>query len=235
MQVHSLNRQQSRRVDEIAIGEFGIPGIVLMENAGRNCAMEIEKHILSAGNSDPAVLIACGAGNNGGDGYVIARHLTNLGIPVKIVSISKQDRSVGDAAVNQEIATKMQILMDPFFPASPPASIQASLLKVGSKPTTIFVDALLGTGARGNPRPPMDRIIDIANDLSFFRIAIDIPSGLDCDTGVPNDPTFVSDLTLTLATRKVGFDLQPAKRFLGKVSVIDIGIPQKAIKIAKSS
>lgn len=217
----SLSRAASRKIDEIAIQKYGIPGVVLMENAGRNCALEILKF------SPSNVVILCGTGNNGGDGFVIARHLAIAGIKTKVIVCGDPERIKGDAAVNLEILRRSNHSL--LF-AKPSEKMWAESLfaeefqSIDGQPG-IVVDCLLGTGATGDPRPPASNAIAAANESSWKRIAIDLPSGLDCDSGARGTPTFVADLTLTMVASKKGFLAESAKHVLGEVRIIEIGIP----------
>jgi len=187
-------------------------GLVLMENAGRNAAEAICQVA-----ADGDICILCGKGNNGGDGYVIARHLELLGRQVRIVSCTEPRELSGDAAANMQIAAIAQI----------PILVAIKLEEVESAIGTpvVVVDCLLGTGAFGNPREPIASAIRYANKIRSIRIAIDIPSGLDCDTGTACEPTFVADHTLTFVAPKLGFAFSSAAGVLGKVSVLSIGVP----------
>lgn len=212
----------SRKIDEIAIGEFGIPGVVLMENAGRNCASEILRF-------DPgSVVILCGTGNNGGDGFVIARHLAIAGVKTKVIVCGKAEKISGDAAINFEILKRSG--HDLLFAVSADgtwgeSTFSTNLRTVMNEETDVVVDCLLGTGATGDPRPLVAAAIIAANSMSAKRVAVDVPSGLDCDTGDIGKPTFDADLTLTMVAWKMGFLADEANHVLGELRVIDIGIP----------
>jgi len=207
-----LSRAEVRSIDQIAIERFGMTGLVLMENAGRNAAEAICQVA-----ADGDICILCGKGNNGGDGYVIARHLELLGRQVRIVSCTEPRELSGDAAANMQIAAIAQI----------PILVAIKLEEVESAIGTpvVVVDCLLGTGAFGNPREPIASAIRYANKIRSIRIAIDIPSGLDCDTGTAFEPAFVADHTLTFVAPKLGFAFSSAAGVLGKVSVLSIGVP----------
>ena len=207
-----LSRAEIRSIDQIAIQRFGMTGLVLMENAGRNAAETIQQLA-----PDGDICVLCGKGNNGGDGYVIARHLELMNRVVRIVSCVDLSELSGDAASNQRIAALAQI---PIAVATEPNGIASAI----GHPHVI-VDCLLGTGAYGNPREPIASAIRCSNQLAAIRIAIDIPSGLDCDTGVPADPTFLADHTLTFVAMKTGFTSNVAAPFLGAITVLSIGVP----------
>ncbi len=212
-----LSRDQVRSVDRIAIDQYKIPGIVLMENAGRGAAEAIDLHWHTA-----RVTLLCGPGNNGGDGYVIGRHLQLKGHNVKIVSLVPQDKLTGDAATNATIARQAEI---PISVATCEAEIKNAV-----SGADVIVDCLLGTGAKGAPRGLYAEAIHITNHSDANRVAIDIPSGLDCDTGSAADPTFHAELTLTFVASKIGFAAAAAKPWLGDIEVIGIGVPEKLLR-----
>jgi NAD(P)H-hydrate epimerase len=217
--VHYLNRRQSRQADERAIRDYKMLGLVLMENAGRGCADLLEQ----LGIRGP-VVICCGKGNNGGDGFVVARHLEARGHDVRVLLCCDPEQLTGDAGANYRILehaeTPRQICSD----AAADSWIQGVLCDADW-----IVDALLGTGATGSPRSPLDRVIDLINQLprEVRRLAIDLPSGLDCDTGIPSSHTVRADHTATFVAPKVGFQAQEAQALLGRVHVLDIGAPRK--------
>jgi len=221
----SLTREQIREIDRQAIENFGIPSVVLMENAGRNAAQEILKYLdlLTPLN----FCILCGGGNNGGDGFVIARHLYNKKLPnrkhhqVEVVLLAEPDRLTPDAKINYNIADKMGISIFQY------GEYQAREMVADSQ---VIIDALLGTGFSGEMREPFDQAIHIINDASQKTIvAIDVPSGLDCNTGQPATPTIRANLTITFVAHKAGFDQPPAKDFTGRVFVADIGAPRELL------
>ncbi|QDV92352.1 Bifunctional NAD(P)H-hydrate repair enzyme Nnr [Phycisphaerae bacterium RAS2] len=226
-----LSREQVRRVDQRAIEAYGVPGIVLMENAGRGAA-EI---IRAACPSAQRVLIACGPGNNGGDGFVIARHLANAGWMVELLLACPADRITGDAQGNHEIIRRMNL---PCAVMADARDLEAANDRFAT--ADVIVDALLGTGASGPPREPIASLIRAINEAhrrvsaqpapSVF--AVDIPSGLDCDTGEAANPTVRADHTITFVARKIGFRNPAARDLLGRVHVVDIGAPRAAIQDA---
>lgn len=232
--MRSLTREQVRAVDLQAIGDYSLPGIILMENAGRNAA-----HLLmSLASSDRLdrplrVAIACGRGNNGGDGFVIARHLENLGAEVKLLLACDPSAYRGDAAINHAVAVRAGIAIDQ-LESAPMEAWSAAL--AGSD---WIVDALLGTGSSGAPRGGITTAIEAINrtraaDARVDRrpgvFAVDIPSGLDCDTGVAAGACIRADVTATFVARKIGFDAPGASAFTGAVHVLDIGVPRRLLE-----
>ena len=219
MKIRPLWRDEVREVDRIAIEEFGIAGIVLMENAGRDAAAWI-----TARFPPGDVCILCGKGNNAGDGYVIARQIETAGDgtwPVRIVSIVDCGELAGDAAINHAIAQRADI------PIAIARDDQSLRDLVGNP--DVLVDCLLGTGATGPPRGLYAEAVRLANRLPTHRIAIDVPTGLDCDTGIAADPTFRASATLTFVAPKIGFTQPSATDFLGQIVPIAIGVPKKLL------
>jgi len=210
-----LTREQIREIDRRAIEDYGIAGVVLMENAGRNAA-ELILANLKQTDQPAAVCILCGRGNNGGDGFVIARHLCNAGLKVEIILCADPAKLAPDAKVNHDIASKMEIPIRPFAEAEAAACVSRS---------QVVVDALLGTGFSGEVRPPLDRAIELINSANrALKIAIDVPSGLDCNTGRPAAATVRADLTITFVAPKTGF--ARAADYTGQVLTADIGAPR---------
>jgi NAD(P)H-hydrate epimerase len=214
-----LSRDRVREVDRRAIEEFGLCGLVLMENAGRGCADTLCRQ----GIFGP-VLVACGRGNNGGDGFVVARHLDLRGFAVRVALFCQPDSLRGDAAANFEILRRSDIHLD-VLPSAEDARLDQCL-----EDSDWVVDALLGTGARGEPRPPFDHVIHRLNAQPARRMAVDVPSGLDCDTGQPARVTFRADHTCTFVAAKSGFSAEAARPYLGEVHVLDIGVPRKLLQ-----
>jgi len=214
-----LTREQVREVDRIAIEEFGLPGIVLMENAGRNCA-----ELLLRQEPTGPIVICCGKGNNGGDGFVIARHLVNRGVDVRVLLFADEAKVGGDAATNLTVVRKMELDLQVF--ADDIATDQVATALQGAE---WIVDALLGTGITGDLRDPFPAIHRAINDFPAKVFAVDLPSGLDCDTGEPLGEAVRADVTATFVATKVGFTKEFAREYVGIVEVIDIGVPREIV------
>ncbi|MCG8406371.1 MAG: NAD(P)H-hydrate epimerase [Phycisphaerales bacterium] len=223
----ALTRQQIREVDRRAIEEYGIPGIVLMENAGRNAAIIVRRLYNDEGKKERCVALICGRGNNGGDGFVIARHLNNMGIRAEILLACDPNRLTGDALTNFRIVEKMGLPRHAF---DTPERIAESRDRFHQ--ASIIVDAVLGTGFSGRVRPSLDEAIDAINHAgSNARIvAIDVPSGLDCDSGQPSNATVRANTTVTFVAKKVGFLLGCAAEYTGEIHVAEIGAPPEIIQ-----
>jgi NAD(P)H-hydrate epimerase len=215
----ALSRSQVREIDRRAIQEYGLPGIVLMENAGRGCV-----DVLCRLGCRGPVAVVCGKGNNGGDGFVIARHLDLRGIPVKVLLLASPGDLQGDAATNYAVLAKCRVPTIDYSAGFDAARFTNELVGV-----EWIVDAILGTGAIGSPRPPWDEAISLMNAAAGRKLAVDLPSGLDCDTGQPAEPTFRADHTCTFVAPKVGFGNPAAAAYLGQVHVLDIGAPRRLV------
>ncbi len=220
-----LDREHSRMVDQIAVREFGMSGLVLMENAGRGCAQDL----LRLG-VDGTVVVCCGSGNNGGDGFVIARHLAIAGIKVRVMLAAKPSELSPDARANYEILAKTATRIE-CLPHASSDEIRRHLIPENEDKLAWIVDALLGTGASGPLRPPIDGWIRQMNLSKVKTLAVDIPSGLDCDTGQTGGDCVRASQTCTLVSLKPCFLREPGRHLAGIVSVIDIGVP-KEIKFA---
>ncbi|HMF20287.1 MAG TPA: NAD(P)H-hydrate epimerase [Gemmataceae bacterium] len=209
-----LSRSEVRELDRRAIEEFGVPGVVLMENAGRGAA----ELLLNLGIHG-RVLICCGKGNNGGDGFVIARHLANRGANVQALLCAPREELTGDALINFTILERGQYPL--LFLPSSLGGLQEELAR-----SEWVVDALFGTGLSGPVRPPFDRTIEAINARPNHVLAVDIPSGLDCDSGQPLGATIRAEQTATFVAPKRGFAHPAAAAHTGLVHVVDIGLPR---------
>ncbi|MGI9444341.1 MAG: NAD(P)H-hydrate epimerase [Rubripirellula sp.] len=220
----ALTRAQVRSVDQTAIEEYGIPGVVLMENAGSRAA-EIIHQVAPKG----PIEVLCGGGNNAGDGYVIARHLQVMGRKVRMICTAPLAKLHGDAHINAMIAARSEIPMKIVDPEASSANVPDL-----DHNAVAVVDALLGTGANGPPRGCYRDLVKMANVHRGMRIAIDIPTGLDCDTGEASQPTIVANHTITFVAEKAGFKKNNADKYVGVVHVVGIGVPEKLLRALHS-
>jgi NAD(P)H-hydrate epimerase len=213
-----LTRVQVREIDRRAIEDYHVPGIVLMENAARaltDAALE-----MLGGVQDPSVLIVCGGGNNGGDGLAVARHLHNRGVRVELAFAVNPDTYRGDARINWEIARAMKI---------PRRSIDNAAIVLAGGRVNLVIDALFGTGLAAAPRTAWH--VELMNRDGVPVLSVDVPSGLDCDTGEPLGTACVrATRTVTFVAEKAGFANPAAKQYLGDVIVGDIGCPRELIE-----
>lgn len=213
-----VTAEEMRSLDEEAIKKIGIPSIVLMENAGLKTAQIIEKEYSPL--KGKSVYIFCGPGNNGGDGMVVARHLFNQGIKVKIFLLGKKEKLEKDAARNLAITEKMGISIKEII-----SSEDLEPLKKELEGIEVVVDALLGTGSKGAPRGLMKEAITLINKYSKNILALDIPTGVDTDTGGVAGEAVKADHTITFVYPKRGLYLYPGMDYAGNIKVVDIGIP----------
>jgi NAD(P)H-hydrate epimerase len=170
------------------------------------------------------VVLCCGKGNNAGDGFVIARHLDLRGHAVRVVLSADPAELTGDAGVNFQILEKTDVPIGRFS-LGDAAALDRQLAEAAW-----IVDALLGTGAQGEPRPPLDTLIDRLNAAAAPKLAVDLPSGLDCDTGQPAQHTVRAAHTCTFVAPKPGCLVPGAERYTGQLHVLDIGIPRKLLE-----
>ena len=218
-----LNRAQVRDVDRRAITEYGLAGVVLMENAGRG-ATEL---LCQQGCRGPVVILA-GKGNNGGDGFVMARHLALRGIPTHLILCCRATDLQGDAAINYRVLHRAGLAGTELDLEGGSPAITNFLTPLLQDADWI-VDALLGTGAQGSVREPYHSVIEAINMAHRRVLSVDLPSGLDCDTGMPCGVCVRATLTATFVALKPGFLVAGADHWTGRVEVIDIGVPPRLI------
>jgi len=220
-----VTAEQMREMDRRASEEFGVPSLFLMENAGRAVADEAARMLGDARGK--VILVVCGPGNNGGDGFVAARHLSQAGALPVIVYVGDRDKAKGDALANIKIAEGMGLDVVVI------ADLRRDWAKTPDRPELI-IDALLGTGIKGEVREPyagaIARINGGATSSDCSVLAVDIPSGVDADTGQLLGPAVKADVTVTLALPKIGLVTYPGASWVGELVVADIGIPEEAMR-----
>ncbi len=214
-----MTKDQVRAVDSWAINKLGIPGVVLMENAGRSCAELIKEKLKDITN--PKVCIFCGTGNNGGDGYVIARHLLNSGFKVIVVICGDRMKIKGDAKINLDILEKLGLAIEQLSLKKDdvPARVEAF-----TADADMVVDSLFGTGLSGPLRDDYIQLIESINACDCPILAVDIPSGLDCDNGQPFGAAVRASCTVTFVAVKKGFVSECAASYTGEIFVASIGV-----------
>jgi NAD(P)H-hydrate epimerase len=222
-----LTRAQVREFDRLAIEELGIPGVVLMENAGRGAAEAILREGRAGrlgrftAASGQRVAILCGGGNNGGDGYVVARHLFEAELEVILCESAPSESLSPDAGVFRAVTAAMGLTHRP---------TEGGRVFDEEGNADLFIDALLGTGFRGSLREDAaGLLLAAAASIEKSRacvVAIDTPSGLDVDSGIADSRTLRARRTLTFAASKIGFENPAAQLVLGEVEVIAIGAPR---------
>jgi NAD(P)H-hydrate epimerase len=224
-----LSREQSRRIDSLAITAYGIPGIVLMENAGRGVVdvlLEVDPQLATNGS----VAILCGKGNNAGDGFVIARHLDVRGVAVQTLLLCPPGELAGDARANYDILVSAALpIVDLSSAAGVDAMALPMLLDRHAGRASWLVDALLGTGAVGEPRDPFRTAIAWMNARAAQRLAVDVPSGLDCDSGEAPGQAARAHVTCTFVAAKPGLVRPCAAPWVGDLRVVSIGVPRRLV------
>ena len=211
------NAEKIRRADKITIEGYGIPGVVLMENASQGVARVCLKEL--EGIKEPSVLVIAGKGNNGGDGYAAARLLKNNGVKCGIVVLGDLKDIKGDAKINLDVAHKIGI----------PITNDISDIDEKIKNADIVLDAIFGTGFAGQAREPHATIIEKINKLAKKVVSVDIPSGVNADNGHTDGSCVMADVTVTFALPKLGNLLYPGAENTGRLEVIDISIPEQVI------
>ena len=203
------------RALEINAEYFGISLLQLMENAGRSVAQEIADRF----EKDQHIAIFCGLGGNGGDGFVAARHLLSLGFGKVTVVVAGHIKDI-----NHESAKRNWLALQPFN-----ANIEIREIndagEVSDLEADVVVDALLGTGTKGKLRPPVSNLVALINGMKAFKVAVDIPTGIDSDTGEVLGEAVKADLTITFYQEKSGF--KKSKSYIGKLVVAEIGLPHE--------
>ena len=201
------------RALEINSEYFGISLLQLMENAGRQVAAEIGSRF----KKDQSVVIFCGLGGNGGDGFVAARHLLSMGFGrIAVVLVGKGKDIVHESARLNWIALQS-------FGESIPIREALDVSGLPSVDVDVVVDALLGTGTKGNLKAPIAQFVEYINGMKAFKVAVDVPTGIDSDTGEVLGTAVKADVTVTFHRAKEG--LAVAKKYVGELAVRDIGLP----------
>ncbi len=206
---------QMAAVDKFTIEKVGIPGAVLMEQAGLAVARQCRRMLSEPG----PVVVLCGKGNNGGDGFVAARRLRQWGIACEIFLLGKVDDLTGDARLNAEIWHNLGGSVHPFSPADAADALQKAVL---------IIDAMLGTGARGGLRGSYQEAARLANTSPADVVAVDLPTGIDADTGLADADAIRARRTVTFGALKPGLLLAPGADLAGEIEVADIGFPEQA-------
>jgi ADP-dependent NAD(P)H-hydrate dehydratase / NAD(P)H-hydrate epimerase len=209
---------EMRELDRLAIETYGIPGVVLMENAGAQVARILWQEYPDLQACRVAVL--CGHGNNGGDGFVIARYLHNKGVAVSVFLMGEPGNIRGDAGAHLDVLRRVGVTPEPVRTAESAQAVGARLADYD-----VLLDALLGTGLRAEVSGVFQLIIAAMNAAGRPILSVDIPSGLSADTGTPLGEPVRASLTVTMALPKRGLLLYPAAEYVGRLVVVDIGFP----------
>jgi len=216
-----VTAETMRMLDRTAIEEYGIPGAALMELAGSGTA----RAILGRWPRARRVGILAGSGNNGGDGYVIARHLINAGLKVTTYLLAARDKISGDARLNLDVLLKMNAPVVDVGDAQELRRHHRDL-----ETMDVLVDAMLGTGLRTDIQGIYREAIELINDSRVPICAVDIPTGLSSDTGKPMGEAIRATLTCTYGLRKIGQVIYPGVVYVGDLELIDIGMPREMVE-----
>jgi NAD(P)H-hydrate epimerase len=230
-----LTREQVRRLDALAEAELGIPTILLMEHAAMAvCRVVLE--MIGGGTAAATVLVLAGPGNNGGDGIALARLLVGAGHRPIVACAAPAARYAGDARVQLDIAVRMGIPVV-HLPPSDPSLVVEMFVAANPPDPVVVVDGLLGTGAAAPVREPVASVVRWINGQQRrMVVAIDVPTGLDADTGAPmgdaEDVVVRATRTVTLGAMKPGLMRPEAQKYVGRVTVCDLGLPRALIERA---
>lgn len=211
---HHASREQIAELDRLAMEEFGLDILQMMEIAGSSFTRVVKNYLKELKHKH--ILVLAGVGNNGGDGLCAARYLANWGTAVKVILARSDLRP----AAKHQLATIEKMAIET---ARPPVKLLEA---------DLVVDALLGYNQVGNPKSPYDDLISQANELKVPIFAFDNPSGLDIDSGNPKNPTIRAYTTVTLAAIKKGLVADGGREYVGNLELVDIGIPRLAYQRA---
>ncbi len=216
-----VTAEQMRELDRLTIQQYGVAGLTLMERAG--AAMTQAIVVRFARNAKKGVLIVAGKGNNGGDGFVVARLLKKKRIPCEVVLLARQDELTADATHNLRAFVKLK------GKVSEIAGDNLALLSQRLSKNGLIVDAIFGTGMKNAVRGRFAEAITLLNASGLPIVAVDIPSGLDADKGTPLGVAIQAELTVALGLAKLGEVIYPGVNFVGALAVADIGIDPRAL------
>jgi NAD(P)H-hydrate epimerase len=218
--VKYFNSISIRKLDQLAIDRYGIPGLLLMEHASLGLAKHVHAQL-----PDPErkILIFCGKGNNGGDGFAAARHLHNLGHHPEILLFGRREdiRPGTDAQINAEITHRMDI------PIHEHGDVESVLAHLHDTRYHAYLDAVFGTGLSTPLRGIYPELFQAIDDLNLPITAVDVPSGLNSDTGMPMGAALHARQTVTFAFAKKGFKTGEGPAYCGEVYVVGIGLPRQ--------
>ncbi|WHY83109.1 NAD(P)H-hydrate dehydratase [Siminovitchia fortis] len=219
----AADRKDMQQMDQYTIETIGLPGVVLMENAGAKVVHEITGHLTS---EKPKIIVVAGSGNNGGDGFVIARRLHDEGYECLLCLAADPERIKGDAKIHFDVYLNRGLPIR-YIHQNP----KRDLPKIMEQ-ADVIVDAILGTGANGPVRQPFNEIISMINEIGKDKmiISVDIPSGLNSDSGKVDDLAIKADKTITFVCPKKGFFLQDGPKYVGSWKTVDISVPSSIVR-----
>lgn len=216
-----VGQKEMQEMDQYTMEKIGLPGVVLMENAG---ARVVEEIVASTSCKNPRIIILAGGGNNGGDGFVIARRLFDLGLKPLLCLLVKPDKIKGDAKVHFDVYINRKLPIFYFHENT----VEALRLELAH--ANIIVDAILGTGVNGPVREPFNQIISMVNELEIMVISVDIPSGVSSDTGKVEGIAIKAEKTITFVFPKKGFFLHDGPLHVGEWKAADISVPPSIVE-----
>jgi hydroxyethylthiazole kinase-like uncharacterized protein yjeF len=219
-----VTAEEMAAMDRMTIEEVGIPGVVLMENAGRGACEIMWRHFPDLAKQ--RVLILAGGGNNGGDGFVIARHLWQRHVQVKVCCLRKLSDYGGDARINLEIVRKLGMPVEVMGDGASMPQLREQLTA-----SDLVVDAIFGTGLKAAVRGFYREVIDLVNGVGRPVFAVDLPSGLDATTGLPQGVCIQAKVTATFGLAKIGELVTPGSFYVGDLEVVDIGLPRSVTEM----
>jgi NAD(P)H-hydrate epimerase len=220
--MYAAGQKEMQKMDQYTMEKLGLPGIVLMENAG---ARVVEEILASSPGKNPRVIVLAGGGNNGGDGFVIARRLADLGFEPLLCVLVDSERIKGDAKVHFDVYINRKLPVF-YFQQNTLEALRNELLQ-----GDILVDAILGTGVNRSVREPFDSVISLLNEFSGKKwiISVDIPSGVNSDTGKVEGIAVKADQTITFVFPKKGFFLMDGPKYTGDWKAVDISVPPSIV------
>jgi len=217
-----VSTEEMRRIDGRAIENYGIPSASLMETAGGRAAQIIWERF---GKTGLRVLVVAGKGKNGGDGFVLARHLQNFGARVRVHTLFPPEEASGDSAVYLNVLNEMRLPVESILAGDDIPRLRSAAIHSG-----LVVDAIMGTGFTPPARGIVGEALTALSEVKTRIVALDIPSGLDASTGTAAPPYLAAELTVTFGAYKRGHFLSPAAQLAGEVILADIGIPPQCIE-----
>ncbi len=220
--MYLVTSSEMKEIDRITTEEYKIPASVLMENAGANVVMALNQEFASLFMR--RVYVFCGQGNNGGDGFVVARHAKAEGAQVKVFFTGDVSKLTSESKMNFDILDKYGVEVTELKESSDIEKYQSDILS-----SDIIVDALFGTGINKAVEGFFAKLIVFLNMTGKYIVSVDIPSGIDADTGDVKGVAIYADLTITFGLPKIGLAIYPGLEYVGKLVVADITFPQQLL------
>ncbi len=211
-----LTPEEMRKADDSAINRYGVPGALLMENAARSCAGVILDTVLDDESGEQSIVLLCGSGNNGGDGFALARHLIGRA-HVRVLWVGKEESMSLETAANFSALLNLGVEVTHIG--------DEKKLQNASFDCDIIIDALIGVGGSGSLREPVLSLVKHANNADAFRIALDSPTGLNVETGIAHPDAFRADVTITMFAPKTGMMVNDGIELCGEIYVAGLGVP----------